>query len=73
MSVRIRSRGSFVARNHRGHEIRIHAYAVFDQARLPVVEVHLKTDAGGEVCYLSKGRYAVFGGTEYATDDPEAP
>lgn len=73
MTARIRSRGSFVVRNSAGHEIRIHAYAVYDQSRLPIVDMHLKTEAGGEVRYLSKGRYAVFGGMEYASDDPEAP
>lgn len=51
----------------------IHAYAVFDQTRLPIIEVHLKTEAGGDVRYVGKGRYVVFDGTEYATDHPEAP
>jgi hypothetical protein len=73
MSVRIQPRGSFVARNGQGHEIRIHAYAVFDGARLPIIELQLKTETGADVRYLQKGRYAVFGGLEYASDDPEAP
>ncbi len=73
MSVRIRPRGSFVARNGGGEAIRIHAYAVFDPARLPIIDVHLKTEFGAEVRYLQKGRYAVFGGMEYVSDDPDAP
>jgi hypothetical protein len=72
MSVRIRPRGSFVVRSVQGHEMRIHAYGVFDQARLPIVDVHLKTELGGDVRYVGKGRY-VTGGIEYATDDPDAP
>ena len=73
MSVRIRPRGMFIARSAQGHEMRIHTYAVFDQTRLPVVEVHLKTEFGGDIRYAGKGRYVTFDGTEYASDDLEAP
>ena len=73
MSVRICPRGMFTARSARGHEMRIHTYAVFDQTRSPIVEVHLKTEFGGDIQYAGKGRYVTFDGTEYACDDPEAP
>ena len=53
--------------------MRIHTYAVFDQTRSPIVEVHLKTEFGGDIQYAGKGRYVTFDGTEYACDDPEAP